>query len=227
MTPRTRRRVVGLAAGVAVASAAILFLTETPAVAPSDGTITSLLDQVQTVDTRPDPDGYQRDAFGPAWTDDHNGPGGHNGCDTRNDVLTIQMTDVMIKHGTRGCVVIAGRLADPYTGGRIMFTKARAARVQVDHLYPLALAWDMGANDWIPQRRIDFANDQLLNLLAVDGATNQAKGDDGPGRWLPVNAEFRCAYVARFLRVAATYDLPITRDDAASIRHTAQGCPAR
>lgn len=26
---------------------------------------------------------YRRDAFGDAWTDDNDAPGGHNGCDTR------------------------------------------------------------------------------------------------------------------------------------------------
>ena len=30
---------------------------------------------------------YHRDAFGDSWTDDNPAPGGHNGCDTRNDIL--------------------------------------------------------------------------------------------------------------------------------------------
>jgi len=48
--------------------------------------------------------------------------------------------------GRSRCVVIAGTLlADPYTGRWIEFRKATAARVQIDHLYPLARAWDMGA----------------------------------------------------------------------------------
>ena len=64
---------------------------------------------------------YRRDAFGDSWTDDNPAPGGHNGCDTRNDVLTAQLAAVQYR-GTSKCVVIAGTLlADPYTGRRIEF----------------------------------------------------------------------------------------------------------
>ena len=31
--------------------------------------------------------GYSRDQFGPPWTDDVDVEGGHNGCDTRDDIL--------------------------------------------------------------------------------------------------------------------------------------------
>jgi hypothetical protein len=82
----------------------------------------------------------------------------------------------------------------------------------------------MGASEWTQQRRIDFANDQAINLLAVDGRANQAKGDSGPGEWMPINKDYRCAYAAGFLRVAVAYGLPITQADAESIKHTAQGC---
>ncbi len=37
--------------------------------------------------------GYARDRFGPSWTDDVDVAGGHNGCDTRNDVLRRDLTD--------------------------------------------------------------------------------------------------------------------------------------
>jgi len=86
---------------------------------------------------RPDVPGYQRDQFGQTWTDDHAGRGGHNGCDTRNDVLAVQLTAVQYR-GRSGCVVIAGTLpADPYTGRRIEFRKAEATKVQIDHVYQL------------------------------------------------------------------------------------------
>lgn len=193
--------------------------------------IGTLLAKVRTVPSRPHPGGYDRACtagracvFGPAWTDKHNGAGGHNRCDTRDDVLAAQLTDVVLKPGSH-CTVIRGVLAaDPYTGARITWSKTRPSVVQIDHLYPLALAWDMGAARWPVQRRVDFANDHTLNLLAVDGRANQAKGDSGPGEWLPINKAYRCTYVAGFLRVAVAYDLPITVADAESIRLTAQGC---
>src|SRR6478672_10606309 len=36
---------------------------------------------------------YRRDAFGDSWTDDNPAPGGHNGCDTRNDILDRDLAD--------------------------------------------------------------------------------------------------------------------------------------
>lgn len=47
--------------------------------------------------------------------------------------------------GTHRCVVLTGHLADPYTGRSISFRKTEAGRVQIDHIYPLARAWDLGA----------------------------------------------------------------------------------
>ncbi|HET9564972.1 MAG TPA: hypothetical protein VFP27_10845, partial [Mycobacterium sp.] len=36
---------------------------------------------------------YRRAAFGDSWTDDNPAPGGHNGCDTRNDILDRDLVD--------------------------------------------------------------------------------------------------------------------------------------
>ena len=36
---------------------------------------------------------YRRAAFGDAWTDDTDAPGGHNGCDTRDDILNRDLVD--------------------------------------------------------------------------------------------------------------------------------------
>lgn len=167
--------------------------------------------------------GYARDRFGKRWTDQHNGLGGHNGCGTRDDVLARQLTDVRLRSGSR-CVVESGTLADPYTGRRIAFRKQQASKIQIDHIYPLARAWDLGASTWTAQRRTDFANDQAANLLAVDGATNASKGDKGPGEWMPVAAGYRCTYVLRYLEVANTYGLAITRDDQAAAQTITRTC---
>src|SRR6516162_5240186 len=47
--------------------------------------------------------GYSRGQFGPAWTDDVTVTGGHNGCDTRNDILHRDLTDVVVELGSNGC----------------------------------------------------------------------------------------------------------------------------
>lgn len=144
--------------------------------------------------------------FGPAWTDDTTNLLGHNGCDTRNDILHRDGTDIATKPGS-ACVVISALIDDPYTGTTLTFAKSAAVKVQIDHVIPLSYAYQMGAAFWASQQRIAFANDPL-NLLAVDGSTNAQKSDSGPASWLPPNKVVRCAYVTRIAQIALKYGLP-------------------
>ncbi|MFE3322412.1 hypothetical protein [Nocardia sp. NPDC059195] len=57
---------------------------------PTRAEVTALLDTVRVIAARPRPGGYERGCkagqacvFGPAWTDDSDAPGSHDGCDTR------------------------------------------------------------------------------------------------------------------------------------------------
>ncbi len=163
--------------------------------------------------------GYSREQFGPAWSDVD-----HNGCDTRNDILRRDLTGIRVRASTHGCVVIAGTLADPYTGQRIAFMKAEAAKVQIDHVVALSDAWQTGAQQLPPSTRLAFANDPL-NLLAVDGPANEAKGDGDAATWLPPRKSFRCAYVSRQVAVKARYHLWVTAAERDAIARVLSGCP--
>ncbi len=161
---------------------------------------------------RPD---YEREAFGASWADGVDVAGGGNGCDTRNDVLARDLREV-----TRGSVascpaaILGGVLWDPYTGDAVRYRRGPTTgrEVQIDHLVPLAYAWDMGAWGWPPGRRAAFANDPA-NLLAVSGPVNEAKGDQPPAVWMPPRRGFWCRYASQFAVVCAAYGLAI---DAAS-----------
>lgn len=199
---------------------------------PTRVQVQGLLAQVRVVAERGRPGGYDRGCgqgegcvFGAAWSDDHDGPQGHDGCDTRNDVLAAQLTQVRFRAGTRDCVVVSGVLFDPYTGERIDFRKQDARRVQIDHVYPLAAAWDMGAAAWPMDKRTRFANDTATNLLATAATANQAKRDATPAGWLPPRAEYHCFYAGKYLTVAVTYDLPVTAADNAVLHGIARDCP--
>jgi len=170
---------------------------------------------------------YRRVAFGDSWTDDNPAPGGHNGCDTRNDILDrdlVEKTYVSIKRCPNA--VAAGTLHDPYTNEVVVFTRGNriGASVQIDHIVPLALAWDLGARDWPEGLRVRFANDPA-NLLAVAGEPNQDKSDSEPALWMPPNEAFRCQYAVQFIAVLRGYDLPIDVASATVLRDAAATCP--
>ncbi len=168
--------------------------------------------------------GYSRSQFGDAWSDDAWVANGHNGCDTRNDMLREQLTDVAIKPGTRGCVVLTGILHDPYTGESVDFQRGSGTseRVQIDHVVALSDAWQTGAQQLDEVTRRNFANDPR-NLQATLGWVNQQKGDSDAASWLPPNTAYRCAYVSRIVDVKAAYGLwvtPAERDAIAQVLAT-------
>ncbi|MGX7677699.1 GmrSD restriction endonuclease domain-containing protein [Jatrophihabitans sp. DSM 45814] len=170
--------------------------------------------------------GYSREQFGQAWTDNNDVLYGHNGCDTRNDILRRDLLAVTLKAGSNGCAVQSGTLHDPYTAKLIPFSRAAPAAVQIDHVVPLGDAWQTGAQQWSAQKRTDLANDPL-NLLAVDGPTNESKGDSDAASWLPPNPTYRCAYVARQVAVKARYALWVTASERAAIARVLATCPTQ
>lgn len=168
--------------------------------------------------------GYSRDQFGPAWTDDNTAPLGHNGCDTRDDILVRDLANEKMRDR---CVVATGTLIDPYTGKSIDFVRGpESIKVQIDHVVPLSDAWQKGAQQITPDDRVDLANDPL-NLQATDGPTNGAKGDGDAATWLPSNKEYRCTYVARQVAVKSKYHLWVTRAEHDAIAGILAACPGQ
>ena len=167
--------------------------------------------------------GYDRAQFGQAWADVN-----RNGCDTRNDVLRRDLTAYQLKPGSHGCLVLSGTLLDPYTATTITFARGRStsSEVQIDHVVALSDAWQKGAQQWSTPRRTTYAND-LLNLLAVDGPTNQRKGDGDAATWLPPHKPYRCSYAARQVAVKAKYGLWVTRAERDALARILATCPAQ
>lgn len=173
-----------------------------------------------TVKRRVSKAGYDReDEFGPAWKDVD-----QNGCDTRNDILDRDLDRV--RRDGDGCTVKSGILHGPYTGNRIRFRRGKktSIRVQVDHVVAVSNAHQTGAQQWKQHKRVEFANDPL-NLLAVDGPTNEAKSDGDTAGWLPSNKSFRCGYVARQVAVKHKYRLWVTKPEQAAMKRVLSTCP--
>jgi len=169
-------------------------------------------------------DGYRRAEFGSAWADTDG-----NGCNQRDDVLFRDAAPgYEVTIATQGACdhdVIAGTWRDAYSGRLLTFTnlkdQAQAQAIQIDHVVSLSDAWETGAWAWTRDERIMFAND-LGNLLAVDGPTNQAKSDAGPPDWLPdVDG---CRYVQQYVQVKASYGLGVTEWSVGGLRAILSQC---
>ncbi|MFF5211859.1 HNH endonuclease family protein [Streptosporangium sp. NPDC000396] len=164
--------------------------------------------------------GFDRERFGPAWSDVD-----HNGCDTRNDILRRDLKDETFKRGTKDCIVLSGTLDDPYSGRIIKFERGQktSMAVQIDHVVALADAWQKGAQQWPEGKRKELANDPL-NLLAVDGPLNSQKGAGDAATWLPPRRTYRCAYVSRQIDVKVKYGLWVTSAEKDAMRTVLASC---
>ncbi|WP_408636092.1 HNH endonuclease family protein [Nocardioides baekrokdamisoli] len=90
---------------------------------------------------------------------------------------------------------------------------------------PLSNAWQTGAQQWTARQRHDFANDPL-ELIAVEGRVNEAKGDGDAGTWLPPDKSFRCAYAARMVAIKLTWHLWVTPAERDALTRLLQPCGA-
>ena len=107
---------------------------------------------------------YQRSAFGHGW-DDADGD-----CrDSRAEALINASTTRVRFASEKGCRVVTGRWISPFTGEIIQ----NASNVDIDHVVPLAWAWERGAKNWTKEKRERFANDPK-NLLPVEASLNRS-----------------------------------------------------
>ena len=165
--------------------------------------------------------GYTRAQFGQAWADVD-----RNGCDTRNDMLKRDLTDIVFKVKTRDCVVLSGVLIDRYSGETINFVRGNVTsmEVQIDHVVALSNAWQTGAFKLTVLQRTALANDPM-NLFAVKGRLNSQKGDGDTATWLPPLKSFRCSYVAQQIAVKAKYSLWVTAPEKEAMARILTACP--
>jgi len=224
MQYRTRRAIVvvivALGAAWWLVTQYVAVPTPTPTQAPSTSSSShgayarDVLETLAVKGRAPKTD-YARTQYGDGWTTT-------KGCDSRNIILNRDMKDVVVDES---CRVTKGTLNDPYTGHVISFARGTdtSDNVQIDHVVALSNAWQTGAQQLTRQKRIELANDPL-ELLAVDGPTNQAKGDGDAATWLPPNKAFRCQYVARQIAVKVKYTLWVTSAEKQAMQRVLSDC---
>lgn len=201
----------------------------TPSAAPPDTRVDPVYDEARRrLDALPVKgwdrvQDFKRYRFGERWSDDVDVEFGHNGCNTRDDILRRDLTQVELRRGT--CLVQRGVLHDPYSGAEIAFVRGpeTSEAVQVDHLVSLADAWYKGARFWDDRRRRDFANDPR-NLLAVSAQANFDKAFRDAAGWLPANAAFECEFVARQIGVKTAYGLWVSANEKTAMQRVLRHC---
>jgi Protein of unknown function (DUF1524) len=157
--------------------------------------------------------GYDRDKFH-AWID------ADGDClDTRAEVLTQESLAPV----TGDCTIDTGRWYSYYDA----MTWTHASDVDIDHLVPLAEAWDSGARSWTAKTRERYANDlgDRRTLVAVTDNVNESKGDQDIAEWLPDHG--RCRYVREWTAVKTRWSLTVDRTEKQAMTRLASHCPNR
>lgn len=158
---------------------------------------------------------YERSQFGNGWSTND------DGCDTRNKILKRDLSETTQNDK---CQILTGKLTDPYSSKEIIFSRANnSSAIQIDHVVALSDAWQKGAQQLSYEKRVELANDPL-NLLSVDGPTNQQKGDGDAATWLPPNKSFRCQYIDRQISVKKRYGLWVTDAEKSAMNQILQNC---
>ncbi|QCD60333.1 HNH endonuclease family protein [Streptomyces hawaiiensis] len=161
-------------------------------------------------------DGYTREAF-KHWT---GGDDPADGCTTRSEVLIAEAVEAPTV-GPR-CRITGGTWWSYYD----QMTVTSASGLDIDHMVPLAEAWDSGASAWTAQRREAYANDQgqEASLVAVTARSNRSNADQDPAQWMPPATDVLCRYAAEW---TATLRWNLTTDDTeyAALNDLAAACP--
>jgi hypothetical protein len=160
-------------------------------------------------------DGYERERFR-HWIDADG-----DGCDTRREVLLAEA--VQAPDQGEGCALTGGSWHSAYD----QETVTDAARLDIDHMVPLAEAWDSGASTWDAERREAFANDLGADyaLIAVTAATNRSKGDQDPAEWLPPATDAHRSYAADWIATKLRWSLSADLAERSALEDLAADCP--
>lgn len=202
--------------GLAAAALAILPLTvSAPAHAAETLPLTAAIDRLPVqVESR---DGYDRSAF-KHW---NAGEDRTDGCNTRAEVLISEAVEPPTV-GPR-CRLTGGVWWSYYDQTLV----TSASGLDIDHMGPLAEAWDSGAYAWTPAQRETYANDQgaKQSLVAVTARSNRSKADQDPAEWLPPAAEVHCRYAGEWVGTKLRFSLAADEAEVAALRDVAAGCP--
>ncbi|MFD3334604.1 HNH endonuclease family protein [Streptomyces sp. NPDC058700] len=182
---------------------AALSLSLIPLIAPAPAQadevlqLAAALDQVRVADESRA--GYTRDKF-KHW---NSGLDLGDGCNTRAEVLLAEAVEAPTV--AAGCKLSGGEWTSYYDGVEVN----DPGKLDIDHMVPLAEAWDSGASAWTPARREAYANDQdaSTSLVAVTARSNRQKADQDPRDWMPPLPSAHCRYISEWVGTKLRWNL--------------------
>ena len=157
--------------------------------------------------------GYKRTLF-KHWV------GTGNGCDSRKSVI---ISEAIVKPKVEaGCKLVGGEWLSIYDSVKV----TDAGKLDVDHMVPLAEAWDSGASAWDAAKKEMYANDQTdpRHLIAVTGASNRSKSDQDPAEWMPTNKAYACEYLVNWVSIKVRWNLSVDKTEKAFIATNLKPC---
>ena len=158
--------------------------------------------------------GYSRALF-PHWIDADG-----DGCNTRYEVLIAEATTKPTVSSS--CALTGGRWYSYYNNTYYTVT----SDLDIDHMVPLAEAWDSGARSWTTSKRQSYANDltESRALVAVKDSVNQSKSDQDPAEWMPTYSAATCRYIQEWVAVKKRWALTVDSAEKSALTSYAAGC---
>lgn len=210
---REKTNMKNIKAITAITAIVILFsgLSATAATATSFKDATTALNTLKvSVESRT---GYVRTKF-KHWI------GAGNGCDSRKAVI---ISEALVKPTVKaGCAIVGGEWLSVYDNVKVR----DASKLDVDHMVPLAEAWDSGASTWTDAKREMYANDQTdpRHLIAVTGSSNRSKSDQDPADWMPTNKAYACQYLVNWVSIKVRWNLSVDTKEKTAITAGLKSC---
>jgi hypothetical protein len=144
-----------------------------------------------------------------------------DGCNTRAELLISEAVEPPTVEA--GCKLAGGLWWSYYDETYV----SGASGNDVDHMVPLAEAWDSGASAWTAQRREAYANDlgAPASLVAVTARSNRSKADQDPSTWMPPAESARCRYLSEWVATKHRWNLAVDPAEADALHGLAETCP--
>ncbi|MFB7360343.1 HNH endonuclease family protein [Streptomyces gardneri] len=205
--------------GIAALSLALtpLAVPSAAAAAPAGAEVLNLADAVDQIPIANESrTGYNRDSF-KHW---NRGLDPADGCNTRAEVLLAEAVEAPTV--AAGCKLSGGLWKSYYDGQEV----TDPGKIDIDHMTPLAEAWDSGASTWDAQRREAYANDQdaAASLVAVTARSNRSKSDQDPAEWMPPLPDAHCRYISEWTATKLRWALSADQAEADALKVYAEAC---